>query len=337
MSRTAPVATDLARSLSRRVARAVVATLGFGGALFAGSIALSTEACGAGSYYCDSTSCYQCDGYGCHTIASPTLTPCAIAGDPACIAPAVCTSAGCADACTTDAQCAQGLVCNTGYCVPPGTNPPSLVTCSTASDCGADQLCVNGACVNAPTCTGAQCACKYSSDCGTGRICVDSQCVPECTKQSDCPQGLLCLPNGYCAEGPTTDCGPRSSGKTCAAGQICVDAHCVNACATSASCLGADGKPDPGLQCVGGGCVVDPTLHVTCHDDTNCIAGKQICLDGLCRYTCASNTTCLGIDSRLGTCSKSTNVCMSSAEASAQCTVKSDCGSGKDCVDGSCK
>lgn len=337
MSRIVAAAPILARSLSRRVARALVATVGLGGALVAGSVALSTEGCGTGNYYCDSSACYQCDGYGCHTVATPTVTPCTIAGDPVCTAPAVCTSDGCANACSADTPCAQGLVCSAGYCVPPGANPPTLKTCDVASDCGANQLCVNGTCVNAPVCTGSECACKYTSDCGSGRICVDSQCVPSCAKQSDCPQGLTCSTNGYCIEGPTTDCGPNAGGKTCSAGQICVDAHCVDACTTSAQCVGSDGKADPGLRCVAGGCVVDPTLHATCHDDTTCIPNEQICLDGLCRYTCTSDTTCESIDNRIGTCSKTNGVCMSSGEANAQCILKSDCGSGRDCVNGACK
>jgi hypothetical protein len=108
-------------------------------------------------------------------------------------------------------------------------------------------------------------------------------------------------------------------------------------CTSDAQCLGPTGGRDPALHCVGGGCVVDPSVHPACHDNAACIPGKQICLDGLCRYTCASDATCKAIDSRIGSCSKTTSVCMSSAEASAQCVMKTDCGAGKDCIDGMCK
>jgi hypothetical protein len=58
-------------------------------------------------------------------------------------------------------------------------------------------------------------------------------------------------------------------------------------------------------------------------------------------FTCsnandAGNAACEHIDSRIPVCA-SDGVCRSSAEANAQCTTKTDCPSGQDCISNTCK
>jgi hypothetical protein len=62
----------------------------------------------------------------------------------------------------------------------------------------------------------------------------------------------------------------------------------------------------------------------------------QACVSGYCEYTCSSNSDCLAIDARIGTCSPQ-GYCASAAEANPVCTQKSDCPAGEDCISNVCQ
>ncbi|MBI2389343.1 MAG: hypothetical protein HYV09_07075 [Deltaproteobacteria bacterium] len=306
-----------------------------------GGLALAAPGCGGGDtrYRCDSTGCFDCDSYGCKAVPTPTLVPCAWAGDSACTGGTVCTDLGCLAPCKADGECAKGLVCKKSLCTPPTVTEAKPLVCASGDDCtklGAGALCVDGKCVAAPPCEGASCSCKYSSDCGTGRLCVDSKCETACGPGAPaCPTGFDCGDKGYCVEGKPT-CGPLAGGAACPSGQKCVDGRCSTGCASDDQCLGADGKPDPKQRCIGGACVPDPRTDPTCSGDTQCTSGTQKCVDGFCKYTCASDDACKAIDSRLGSCSETEKICRAPEEIAAKCTSKADCGD-KSCVDGQCK
>lgn len=305
------------------------------------SLLWSAPGCGPGdtSYKCDSTGCFECDGYGCKEVPTPTITPCAFAGDSACSSGTVCTELGCLKTCATDDACEKGLVCKKGLCTPPTITGVTPITCGASTDCsklGAGALCVDGACVAAPKCEGTSCTCKYSSDCGDGRICVDSKCATSCSASDPCPSGFDCSDKGYCVEGKPV-CGTAAAGAACPSGKKCVDGHCTAGCATDDQCLGADGKPDPTQRCVGGACIPDTRTDPKCAGDAQCSTGSQKCVDGFCRYTCTTDATCKAIDNRIGTCSPSELICRSAEDLAAKCKSKSDCPTDKSCVDGQCK
>jgi len=303
-----------------------------------GTVAVVANGCGGDEYRCDNTGCFVCDGYGCRNVEPPPTVPCGFAGDPVCKDKTVCTDIGCLTPCADDAGCEKGLVCKGGFCTPPTKGIQVKKVCTVAKDCPTGNSCIDGACVATPPCTGVSCSCKYSSDCSTdgSRICVDGACAGACDASRPCSTGFVCSEKGVCTLGTPT-CGAAAGGATCKATEHCVDGRCTASCTDDASCVGADGKADPGQRCVGGSCVPDTRTHPKCAGDTECASGTQKCLDGFCKYLCTTDDGCLAIDTRIGACSKTEGVCRSPAEVAAKCTSKAQCDAGKDCVDGQCK
>ncbi len=244
-------------------------------------------------------------------------------------------------ACTNNAQCGPGRLCQGGSCV----------GCQKSSDCPLAQACVGGACV----------PCASASDCGDGRACVHEKCVA-CTGDTDCDSGLICT-NGQCV--PCTDthqcsgglacvagacahctdstqcltgdvclgglCGACQSRDQCPTGEICSNGHCTN-CATAADC-------NQGEACVAGLCG-------KCQAASDCRTG-QVCRDGVCG-PCGSTTECGGgLVCRDSSC----QACVSAAECPTQgqvciqgvcraCQSETECAtiiSGDACVNGLCQ
>jgi len=77
--------------------------------------------------------------------------------------------------------------------------------------------CQANECVRKPNC------CKSDVDCPEGR-CDSGVCAPECTVNSDCPDGLRCK-KGRC----TTETGCTSDAQ-CPNGLKCKDGECTTAC-----------------------------------------------------------------------------------------------------------
>jgi hypothetical protein len=115
--------------------------------------------------------------------------------------------------CVTDFDCAWGIICIDGLCVPeepPVDNPPDddspvdepcptqceeppvpdPAGCVYNIECGDAGLCVNGECLF---------ACDSDADCGDGEICLTGLCLPapSCQAKADCPDGYQCV-NGLC-------------------------------------------------------------------------------------------------------------------------------------------
>ncbi len=266
-----------------------------------------------GSYYCDQSGCYSCDGYSCRDVPSPAAPPCS--GDSTCGSGSICTDQGCVQGCAADNECPHGTVCTTGLCVAPGKPPGAPKGCTGASDCAANQACVAG------VCTAAANACKYASECAPGKVCADGQCLDDCSSAS-CGTGFSCV-KGACEPVPSgTGC---TTSTTCpSSAPRCVGGQCTASCANDGECPSGD-------YCSQGACVLDTRPKPDC---TSC-ASTQQCVDGYCRYSCTDDDTCKRIDARIGYCG-SDKVCRTESEAHPQCTSKSDC-PGQTCIDNKCK
>lgn len=236
----------------------------------------TTENKNAGRAYCDETGCYKCDiNDDCWPIPNQKCT-----SDSECSANQKCTTIGCADLCSSDADCAgDDVICVTGFCVPWGFTKvkpyaPTL-PCTDDSGCATDEFCDAGACK--PKCTSdddcgpdkvcsscgkcqpkgtpATCGaipmfCSNEVPCGSGKTCQTGRCHFQCSTSDICPVGQLCS-GGLCTDDPS----PASP--ECALDLDCTDGACINGychpgCTTSAEC-------GPGALCQMGICQPDYT------------------------------------------------------------------------------
>lgn len=87
--------------------------------------------------------------------------------------------------CSTDANCAEGFLCQDSACV-------ALPECRADADCGEGRRCRGTKCVP---------QCETSRECASGEKCENNRCVaaPECTTESDCATGKGCR-EGKCVE-----------------------------------------------------------------------------------------------------------------------------------------
>jgi hypothetical protein len=310
--------------------------------------------CGSGDetrYYCDSTGCYDCDAYGCSSVAPPTHQPCT--GATSCDPGAVCTATGCTKTCSDGVPCDKGEVCKSGLCAAPNVDPGPKKDCTTKADCP-NGTCIAGACEAcggtagpcpcqatsdcsgglacvSGSCTAPQNSCKFSSECETGKICADGQCLSSC-EATPCAPGFTC-DKGACQPGGGGGCSTdqECSGNT----PQCVAGVCAQACTGDAECGG-------GKFCDQGACVVDTRPKPNCTSDAQCggtPATPKKCLGGFCKYSCTTaqgDGYCKTIDNRIGFCAKDL-VCRTSGEANAQCVASTDCTGGKVCIDNTCR
>lgn len=312
-------------ALLTRTAMALSAFVGIG-------VVASAEGCGPGDtrYYCDSSGCYNCDGYGCHPVAPPTNTKCT--GDKACATNQICTDTGCVAVCKADTDCPQGDVCKANQCVAPNGNPGNLVKCTSDKDCAAGEACVGSGAT--AYCTAQSNACQYSSQCGQGKVCANGECLADCSQNASiCSAGTTCV-KGVCepnANQCTSDA--QCSGST----PKCSEGSCVAACDPNA----ATSSCPTGEYCNDGACVTDNRPQPNCGNGGATCAANQTCLDGFCRYTCNTpngelSQDCEHIDTRIGYCAKD-STCRDVQEAQAQCLESSDCTGGKICISNTCQ
>ena len=77
---------------------------------------------------------------------------------------------------------------------------PQAPECVSDADCAEGQVCEDGACTDAPAPE-----CETDADCAEGQVCEDGVCtdapVPECEADADCAEGQMCE-DGVCVEAP---------------------------------------------------------------------------------------------------------------------------------------
>lgn len=311
-------------------------------------------------YYCDVTGCFQCDGYGCSSVAPPTPTQCT--GSSSCTSGTTCTAAGCVQNCAVDTDCAKGTVCQGGLCLAPQQQPPATKECTTNTDCGTGKACAAGKCetcggtagpcpcaastdcASTETCVSGACTaktntCQFSSQCGSGKVCADGQCLAECDAQTMCTGNTTCV-KGVCEPntvGTGGDAGADAGPSGCLNDSQCLDTAAPNCVSGQcvASCT-ADPQCGNGKFCDQGACVVDTRPTPNCTTNAQCTGSNQTCMAGYCKYGCTTDKTCELIDSRIGYCGQD-KVCRTQAEAHPQCTQKSDCSGTQNCIGNICK
>lgn len=304
--------------------------------VFAALGVVTWSGCGPGSesrYYCDDDGCYTCDAYGCSNVAPPA--PKACTGNASCAPNEICTATGCLATCATDTECEKGLVCKSGLCAAPGTDPGGKVECTTKSDCGDGKTCVESVCKECGG-TAGPCPCTTATDCSGGLACIGGSCTaPEngCKFSSECPDGKLCA-DGQCLTSCAT--APCAEGFTCNKG-VCEPNATGGGGGQTTPCT-TDPECGDGKFCDQGACVVDtrPTKP-NCANDTQCTGTPaRKCVGGYCKYTCDSDQYCRTIDNRIGYCAKD-GVCRTQQEANASCIDASGCAAGQSCIDNQCK
>jgi MYXO-CTERM domain-containing protein len=259
---------------------------------------------------CGTTSCASgslvtpiCDSFG--KCAAKTI---------AC-APFACDEAGgvCLKGCSTDAQCAAGLVCKGGTC----TQLPNGAACEQSPQCTSG-TCVDGVCCES-ACDGACQFCavegskgvcttllsgtplKPGTSCGDDPVC-GGQCKGDPTDCTFPAQGVACaaaacasadvvtLPQlcdgaGKCEAAKTESCAPF----VCDAAAKACKTKCTNDkdCSTGAVC-GANG------QCTLGEATCADKNTAKAPDGTLKKCDPYTCLNGQCRDVCASDLDCVG-------------------------------------------
>ncbi len=224
-------------------------------------------------------------------IMCGAITPCPTnytcsAGRCVCNNPSVC-----GPACVSGA-CPCGLVCNgSNRCVLP---PP----CAFSDACPTGQFCSNGQCVAlppaGPNANGSMCGSR--SEC-SGRSCVARTCTTPCTRNDQCPMGLVCaesdnLEGAGCILATSAWCsgGCTGAAEVCSLYRTPTNTNCSEWCATNA-------------DCPGGACTA--TIDATAHPAAGflfyraCIAGPRACAANEIDYTaapgvlrCASTSGC---------------------------------------------
>jgi hypothetical protein len=198
-------------------------------------LTLSLGACNNGQQqqtrsYCDSTGCYNCIGDQCYpTSGNPTTTN-----------PAPGT------ACTSDAACGSGNVCNLGLC---------QAGCGADTDCTSGDTCISGRCrpAGSATCGTAGAFCAAATNCGSERSCVAGSCASACAADADCVLGQVCS-NSACVNDPSPKVAQCLFDIDCANGAggfRCINAYCMKNCTATSDCKS-------GATCLQGTCRADP-------------------------------------------------------------------------------
>jgi hypothetical protein len=243
-------------------------------------------------------------------------------------------------ACASDVECSEGLVCVNNLCQRRSTD-----------DQGQAGLCQ--ACESNADCVGEDAKCLLLNESGGSAELV---CGRSCSSNADCPGGFECLQldanNSQCLPEKNGD-GVRTCGTTpdlecttaqdCAAGESCVNNECEppegSECQVDADCGAGD-------VCRSFDCVAE--TEPECTDRSDCASG-EVCLDGSCEAgteSCVFSSEC----SDDGKCinGQCQSVCSSDADCATnescrngvcrvlECRRTADCPAGDVCVDSSC-
>ncbi|MFO0676800.1 MAG: hypothetical protein U0169_09705 [Polyangiaceae bacterium] len=229
--------------------------------------------------------------------------------------------------CGSDDAVLPGMTCDAYGCSSTPSSPSVPNLASSGTDASAPK---GDAAADVSSSTAATPACKYSSECGSAKVCVNGQCLASCGAGTTCAAGFQCQ-NEACRAIPTT--GACTSSASCGgATPVCAGGQCAIGCASDATC-GA------GTYCLDGGCVVDTRPAPNCRVEADCASASgpaRSCVEGYCKFRCTTGDDCLRIDGRIPVCGAD-KVCRSATEANPECTSKSECKQGQDCVGNVCK
>jgi hypothetical protein len=228
--------------------------------------------------------------------------------------------------CTDTVDCALGLVCHGGECVPgcrAERDCPEPLHCDpTLGEHGWCVMCVeDGQCDGTLVCRERRCVVDCAAvECPVDRrLCdpADGSCV-ECLERADCPEERLCVQRA-CVPGCEQDA-------DCRTGWHCrLDGGAVGSCV---ECFEA-GHCTGGRECLGGACI-----QKACGADADCPTGKfchpllRECL-ALPPKACGDDGDC-GILGVGGFCDPLTRTCID------PCVLGRCLAAGKKCVDGGC-
>jgi len=122
--------------------------------------------------------------------------------------------------------------------------------------------------------------CTDETDCPPGTICVDGICVPifNCNRPGGCPDGYECV-GGICIP----SC-PNGTDQECPPGFNCVDGICKEPCSGDSDC-------PLGHICVDAFCEPIGRPDGPCSEDDHCPEGFE-CIDGFCRRICLETGSC---------------------------------------------
>lgn len=222
--------------------------------------------------------------------------------------------------CSTDDDClafGSGLVCDDrGICSPEDEPCPT-------GDCGctSDAECADGMMCLGSRCADPAAVCFFDFECGDGSTCLDNECHATCECDLECPTGQGCA-GGLCmtpevgADGCVfnEDCGVAgvfecinatchaacTASDDCGPNETCRSNVCRAATAPTHECSDSDGCGQD-MECVRGACRLPCAASINCGDDMT-VCGD----DGLCLHPeevgpectraddCADGEACLG-------------------------------------------
>lgn len=201
--------------------------------------------------------------------------------------------------------------------------------------CDAKDPCPSPLVCKANTC---RVSCATASDCTPGQQCVDAVCVEDyelvdgglpppllCTYNSDCGDGLICLPSRQCGR-------PCKADKDCTSGQKCVDEACVTPgtgpTTLPAHCKSGAKDGDESAPDCGGSCL-PCTSGNACGKAADCISA--VCTGSTCQEPTCSDGVRNGSESGKDCGGPSCPACA----AAQSCSAPSDCATGV-CKSGLC-
>ena len=237
--------------------------------------------------------------------------------------------------CTEDAQCSNGLSCQSNLCIS---------VCTQDSDCSDTESCENGQCstiscdsvacgVNAeclianhaaacqcdtgflpnPDATQGCARCTQDSDCNAGESCNANLCATTCIQDSNCADNEACdTSSNTCVEVVCPYPMDRSAVRQCGANAICAVANHVATCQCETGFY-PNTTPEEGcVECTEvSHCTNGQTCHykkcsMSCTQDSDC-ADSESCKTGQCedvncdQLSCGSNAQCV-IANHAATC-----------------------------------
>jgi hypothetical protein len=171
---------------------------------------------------------------------------------------------------------------------------------------------------------GRETTCQFNYECGANRVCRNEQCLSECDASNPCPDGSSCSAAGICIDDAPETC---ASDEACDGEQVCIAGECRDECAVDSDC--GDER-----YCASGVCRVDDRPRPFCTSDAQCRSGNP-CVGGVCRTPCERSNDCLRYDVQFSVCQE--GFCVTSNEATSDCSTRADCNGNQSCIDGICR